>query len=106
MRFMSTSTDWFAGAEGGSNRNDGVWVEKPKKRPRKVSDAPDKKETLRSEEGLQSKRENDRWREQTRIIIDVAFSHWRALKEENGLRADTDVALPLSDGLVFVKYLE
>ncbi len=29
-------------------------VEKPKRRPRKVSDAPDKKETWRSEEGLQS----------------------------------------------------
>ncbi len=31
-----------------------------KKRPRKVSDAPDNKETWHSEEGLQSKKESDR----------------------------------------------
>ncbi len=77
---------------------------KPKKRPRKVSDAPDKKESRQSEKGLQSKKESNRWRGQTQITIGVAFPRWRALKEEKGLKADTDVALVLLDR--FVKYLE
>ncbi len=44
--------------------------------------------------------------QQTRITIGVAFPRRRALKEEKGLRADTDVALLSLDRLVFVKYLE
>ncbi len=65
MRFTSTSNDWFARAEGSKTvglwrryrsilQQLGVWQ---KNRQRKVSDAPDKK-SLRSEEGLQSKKKN------------------------------------------------
>ncbi len=67
-------------------------AEKPKKHPRKVSDAPHEKETRHSEEGPQSEKESDR------------LPRWRALKEEKGLRADADVALLLR--LASVKYLE
>ncbi len=42
-------------------------------------------------------KESDRRRGQARITTGAAFPRWRALKEEKGLRADTDVA---------VKYLE
>ncbi len=49
----------------------------PKNVPRKVSDAPDKKETQHLEEGLQSKKKSDRWRGQTRITIGVLFPCWR-----------------------------
>ncbi len=80
--------------------------EKLKKHPRKVSDATDKKEPERSEERLQSKKESDQRRGQTRMTTGVAFPCWRALKEEKGLKADTDVVLLFLDWLVFVKYLE
>lgn len=45
-----------------------------------------REKTLRSEEGLHSKNEGDRWCGQTWITTGVAFPHWRALREE-----DTDV---------------
>ena len=56
-----------------------------------------KKKPGRSAEGLLSKKESDQQRRQTRICIGVAFPLWRALKEETGLRTDTDVALLLLD---------
>lgn len=58
----------------------------PNKRLRKVSgmDAPDKKTTWRSEEGIKSKTESGRRRGKTYISIGIAFPCWRALKEEKG----------------------
>ncbi len=77
-------------------------AEKPKTGPREVSDAPDKKETKHSEERLQSKKESDQRRGQTRLTIGVVFPRWKVLKEENRLKADPDVGLLLLDRLVFV----
>ncbi len=57
-------------------------AEKPKKRPRKASDAPDKKETLRSEEGSQAKTKSDRRQGQTRITVGVAFPRWRKKRRD------------------------
>ncbi|XP_028421873.1 uncharacterized protein LOC114546913 isoform X1 [Perca flavescens] len=72
-------------------------AENPKKRPRNVlvSDCTDKKRPTRSAEGLKSKKESDERRRKTRVTIGVAFPIWRALKKEQGLRSDTDVALLL-----------
>ncbi len=55
---------------------------------RKVSDAPDKKETRRWEERSQSKTERVWRRGQTWITIGEAFPRRRALTEEKGRRAD------------------
>ncbi len=79
MHFISTSNDWFARAEGSGTRTCvrlKRWITVRKK---KAIDGED---------------------------IGVAFPRWRALKEERGLRADTDVALLLLDRMVFVKHLE
>ncbi|XP_033478906.2 uncharacterized protein LOC117254641 isoform X1 [Epinephelus lanceolatus] len=79
-------------------------AENPKKRLRHGSevDSTTKRKPRRSAEGLLAKKESDRRRRQTRICIGVAFPRWRALKEEIGLRADTDVALLLLDN--YAKY--
>ncbi len=69
-------------------------AEKTEKRWRKVSDAPDKKETQRKD--YSQKKESDRRWGQTRMTVGVVF---RALKEEKGLRADMDVTLLLSGRL-------
>lgn len=73
-----------------------------KKRPgqdleRDFNVIPKKRPGGRSAEGIQSKKENDRLRRQTRICIGIAFDRWRALKEKVGFRADTDLALLLLD---------
>ena len=73
-------------------------AENLKKRPRGSEvDRTAKKRPSRSAEGLLAKRESDKRRRLTRICIGVAFPRWRALKEEIGLRSDTDVALILLD---------
>lgn len=41
-----------------------------------------KEEPTRTAVTLQSKKECDRWRNQTWVVIGIAFSHWRTLKEE------------------------
>ena len=72
-------------------------AENPKKRPRGGSEVVDPtkkpKKPSRSAEGILLKKESDKRRRQTRVIIGVAFPRWRALKEEIGLRSDTDLAL-------------
>ncbi|XP_035259487.1 uncharacterized protein LOC118220003 isoform X1 [Anguilla anguilla] len=56
-----------------------------------------KKQIRRSDEGKRSKKLSDRQRGKTRVTIGVALPRWRALKEEKGLRGDTDMALLLLD---------
>ena len=57
MRIMSASNDWFARGERGEGASDAVaCTVKPKTRQRKISDAPDTKETWHSEEESQSRK--------------------------------------------------
>ncbi len=56
-----------------------------------------KKQSRCSNEGKQSKKQNDLQGRKTRVSIGVALPRRRALKEEKGLRGDADVALFLLD---------
>ncbi|XP_065153422.1 uncharacterized protein [Paramisgurnus dabryanus] len=56
-----------------------------------------KKRKVLSEETRKRKRESDRSKGRTRIIIGPAFARWRELKEEEGFVTDADLAVMLLD---------